>query len=63
MRVFIAKNHMNMCRFESVSDPGYKDFKRTLSDYLADIQQAERRIEDASAGEQDRASDNRCAGP
>ena len=34
---FINENHMNMCRFKSVSDPAYVDFKANLLVYLSGI--------------------------
>ena len=33
----IEENHMNICRFKSASDPGYENFKATLTRDLARI--------------------------
>ena len=62
VRVFIQKNHMHMCQFESRSDPGYESFKSTLLANLSDIHQAEGRGEDVSSQEQHKDRDRRRAG-
>jgi hypothetical protein len=35
--VFLQENHMNMCRFQSQNDPGYKYFRSGLRRYLGEI--------------------------
>ena len=32
--VFINENHMNMCKFNSFDDQGYKDFGNGLKEFL-----------------------------
>lgn len=31
---YVNKNHMDMCKFASVNDPAYGDFKANLTRYL-----------------------------
>lgn len=60
--VAIEQNHMNMCRFESVSDPGYVNFKATLSFFLADMADARRVAENIRHEQQGLEQDARRAG-
>lgn len=53
---------MNMCRFESVSDPGYVNFRATLSFFLADMADARRVAENIRHERQGLEQDARRAG-